>query len=50
MLEGLLRGQNLDKAVGKRIEGICLGQVKIKGSGIELGKDIDPPQIGVYAV
>jgi hypothetical protein len=50
MLKCLFRREDFNKTVGKNVKGIGLGQMKVEGSGIELGKHINLPQIGINAV
>jgi hypothetical protein len=50
MFKSLLRGEDFDKPVGKRVKHIGLPNMLVQRGGIELGDNVNLPQIGVYAV
>jgi hypothetical protein len=50
MFKGLLGGQYFHKAVGKHVKIVGLGYVEMEGRGIELGKYINSPKMGINTV
>jgi len=46
----LLGGEHLDESFSERIEAVCVANVPIERSGVELREDEDPLEPGVQAV